>query len=59
MRGNFGPTWIYVVGPAIGALIGVTFERILKGRPTAAGATAAQSAQGAHDSTDAQEAAEK
>jgi len=53
VRGNFGTTWIYVVGPAIGALIGVIFEWILKGRPTAAGAIAAQGAQGADDSTDA------
>jgi len=59
VRGNFGTTWIYVVGPTIGALIGVTFEWILKGRPTAAGATAAQGAQVADDSTEAQKAAEK
>jgi aquaporin Z len=59
VRGNFGTTWIYVVGPAIGVLIGVIFEWILKGRPTAAGATAAQGAQNAEDSTDAQRAAEK
>jgi aquaporin Z len=52
VRGNFGTTWIYVAGPAIGALIGVIFESILKGRPTAAGAIAAQGAQGANDSTD-------
>src|SRR5450756_2698852 len=59
MRGDLGTTWIYVVGPAIGALIGVVFEWILKGRPTAAGATAAQDAQGADESTGAQKAAEK
>jgi aquaporin Z len=53
VRGNFGTTWIYVVGPAIGALIGVIFEWILKGRPSAAGAMAAQGAQGGDDSTDA------
>jgi aquaporin Z len=53
VRGNFGTTWIYVVGPAIGALIGVIFEWILKGSPTAAGAIAAQGAQGGDDSTDA------
>ena len=53
VRGNFGTTWIYVVGPAIGALIGVIFEWILKGRPSAAGAIAAQGAQGGDDSTDA------
>jgi aquaporin Z len=42
-----------VVGPVIGALIGVIFEWILKGRPTAAGATAAQGARGGDDSTKA------
>jgi aquaporin Z len=26
VRGNFGTTWIYVAGPAIGALIGVAFK---------------------------------
>jgi aquaporin Z len=36
VRGDFGTTWIYLVGPAIGALIGVIFEWILKGRPAAA-----------------------
>jgi aquaporin Z len=53
VRGNLGTTWIYVVGPAIGALIGVIFEWILKGRPTAAGATAAQGTRGGDDSTKA------
>jgi aquaporin Z len=52
VRGDFGTTWIYLVGPAIGALIGVIFEWILKGRPTTAGASAAQGAQG-DDSTNA------
>src|SRR6202043_2942044 len=28
VRGNFDTTWIYVVGPTIGALIGVVFEWI-------------------------------
>ena len=53
VRGNFSTTWIYLVGPAIGALIGVIFEWILKGRPSAAGAIAAQGAQGGDDSTNA------
>ena len=34
--------WIYLVGPILGALIAVGFEYILKGKPTAAGAEAAQ-----------------
>jgi aquaporin Z len=50
---NFGTTWIYLVGPAIGALIGVIFEWILKRRPTAAGAIAAQGARDGDDSTNA------
>jgi aquaporin Z len=42
VRGNFSTTWVYLVGPIVGALIGVGFERILKGKPTAAGTIAAQ-----------------
>ena len=42
VRGDLGTTWIYIVGPVLGALIGVAFEWILKGKPTVAGAIAAQ-----------------
>lgn len=42
IRGDFGTTWIYVVGPVLGALIGVAFEWILKGKATTAGTLAAQ-----------------
>ena len=42
IRGDLTTTWIYIVGPAAGALIGVAFEWILKGKPTAAGTIAAQ-----------------
>src|SRR5476651_1183673 len=42
VRGDLSMTWIYLVGPVVGALIGVAFEWILKGKPTAAGALAAQ-----------------
>ena len=49
IRGDFGTSWIYVVGPMAGALIGVAFEWILKGPPTTAGALAAQ---GSLDSED-------
>ena len=42
VRGDLGTTWIYIAGPVLGALIGVAFEWILKGKPTAAGALAAQ-----------------
>jgi aquaporin Z len=42
IRGDLSTTWIYVVGPVLGAMIAVGFEWILKGKPTAAGAVAAQ-----------------
>ncbi len=42
IRGNLSTTWIYIAGPIIGALIGVGFEFILKGKATDAGAIAAQ-----------------
>jgi aquaporin Z len=42
IRGDLGTTWIYVLGPVLGAMIAVGFEWILKGRPTAAGTLAAQ-----------------
>ncbi|MEJ2361561.1 MAG: aquaporin [Gammaproteobacteria bacterium] len=42
LRGNFHTTWIYIVGPLLGALIGVIFEWILKGKPTTAGSLTAQ-----------------
>ena len=41
-RGDLSTTWIYVVGPSLGAIIGVLFEWILKGKGTATGAIAAQ-----------------
>lgn len=42
VRGDFGTTWIYVAGPLAGALIGVCFEWLLKGKATAAGTLTAQ-----------------
>ncbi len=42
VRASFGASWIYVAGPVAGALIGVVFEWILKGRHTRAGSEAAQ-----------------
>ncbi len=42
VRGDFSTTWIYIVGSLFGALIGVLFEWILKGKPTSFGAIAAQ-----------------
>ena len=51
VRGDLGTAWIYVAGPVLGALIGVAFEWILKGKPTSAGALAAQGSNGVDDST--------
>uniref|UniRef100_E6PSS9 Major intrinsic protein n=1 Tax=mine drainage metagenome TaxID=410659 RepID=E6PSS9_9ZZZZ len=42
IRGNLSTSWIYIVGPIIGAMIAVGFEWILKGKPTAAGTIAAE-----------------
>jgi len=42
VRGDLTTTWIYIIGPVIGALIGVVFEWILKGKATATGSIAAQ-----------------
>ncbi len=42
IRGDMSTTWIYVLGPVLGAIIAVGFEWILKGKPTAAGTLAAQ-----------------
>jgi aquaporin Z len=52
VRGDFSTTWIYLVGPIVGALIGVGFEWILKGKPTAAGTIAAQGMIGRDDPPD-------
>jgi aquaporin Z len=49
VRGDLHTTWIYIVGPVVGAMIGVVFEWILKGKPTAAGTIAAQGELGADD----------
>ena len=42
IRGDMSTSWIYIAGPIVGAMIAVGFEWILKGKPTAAGASAAQ-----------------
>ena len=55
VRGDLGTAWIYVVGPVLGALIGVAFEWILKGKPSTAGTLAAQGTIGADDSTQTRE----
>lgn len=51
VRGDLGTSWIYVAGPVLGALIGVAFEWILKGKPTTAGTVSAEGTLGADDST--------
>lgn len=50
VRGDFDTTWIYVAGPILGALIGVAFEWMLKGKPTPAGTLAAQGSLGLDES---------
>jgi aquaporin Z len=50
VRGDLSMTWIYVVGPVAGAMIGVVFEWILKGKPTTAGKIAAEGTLGSDDS---------
>jgi len=42
VRGEFATTWLYLIGPFVGATIGVAFEWILKGPATTTGAIAAQ-----------------
>ena len=42
LRGDCSTSWIYIVGPILGALVAVCFEWILRGKPTAAGTVAAQ-----------------
>ena len=42
VRGNFHTSWIYIVGPILGALVAVGFEWILRGKPTATGTIAAR-----------------
>jgi aquaporin Z len=50
VRGDLSTTWVYIVGPLVGALIGVGLESILVGKPTVAGSIAAQGALGVDDS---------
>ena len=42
VRGDIAMLWIYILGPLLGAAIGVGFEWILKGPPTPHGTKAAQ-----------------
>jgi len=42
VRGDFTTTWIYIVGPLVGAIIAVGFEWILKGPATREGTVTAQ-----------------
>ena len=47
--GDLTNYWIYLVGPLLGAMVAVGFETILRGRPTKAGAEAAQGTLDEHD----------
>lgn len=42
VRGDLSHSWVYVVGPVLGALIGVVLEAVLVGKPTQSGNIAAQ-----------------
>jgi aquaporin Z len=42
MSGDMKTSWIYVVGPVVGAIIAVGFEWMLRGKATAAGTIAAE-----------------
>jgi len=42
LRGDLQMTWVYIAGPLAGAVIGVIFEWILKGKPTKEGTMTAQ-----------------
>lgn len=42
VRGDFDTSWIYIVGPILGALVAVGFEWILRGKHTDTGTIAAQ-----------------
>ena len=49
VRGDLSTTWIYIVGPLVGAMIGVAFEWILKGKPTTSGTIAAEGTLGSDE----------
>ncbi len=51
VRGDIATTWVYVVGPLVGAVIGVAFEAIMKGKPSSAAAIAAQGTLGDREPT--------
>ena len=42
IRGNMSTTWIYIAGPLMGALIGVMFEWILRGKASETGRLTAE-----------------
>jgi len=50
IRGDLSTTWIYFIGPLAGALIGVFFEWILKGKATTEGSLTAQGTLGMDES---------
>ena len=42
IRGDLSTTWIYIIGPVLGAMAAVGLERLLKGPPTEEGCKAAE-----------------
>lgn len=50
VQGRYDSAWIYLIGPILGSLLGVAFEWILKGGPSASGNTAAQGVLGSQSS---------
>lgn len=42
LRGDLQHTWVYIVGPLVGALAAVALEWVLKGKPSVEGTRAAQ-----------------
>jgi len=42
LRGDYSTTWIYMIGPLIGMVVGVVFETILRGAPGSEGTKIAE-----------------
>jgi aquaporin Z len=49
VAGDLSQTWIYIVGPIVGALVAVLVDRLVHGKPSEAGREAAQGLLGSED----------